>query len=209
MKRIFITIFTILMILDVIAIKPILVKFKCNLKTINIQEGDKRTRWTLNDPDGGWCYIYKSKHPKELVGHNGLLIYKNPYTGEFKVYDLKCPMCDRKKQNTSVQMDQTVTATCPKCGTSYNLCGVGHAVNSMVTDAWLEAYDFRIEGNSIIDKIHEHGKEDYRIEGTRDSNWLLVDMGDVVVNVFTEDARDFYGLEKLWSNGKKLELNLD
>ena len=61
----------------------------------------------------------------------------------------------------------------------------------------------------IIDKIHEHGKEDYRIEGTRDSNWLLVDMGDVVVNVFTEDARDFYGLEKLWSNGKKLELNLD
>ena len=63
--------------------------------------------------------------------------------------------------------------------------------------------------NSIIDKIHEQGKEDYRIEGTRDSNWLLVDMGDVVVNVFTEDARDFYGLEKLWSNGKKLELNLD
>ena len=34
--------------------------------------------------------------------------------------------------------------------------------------------------NSIIDKIHEQGKEDYRIEGTRDSNWLLVDMGDVV-----------------------------
>ena len=63
--------------------------------------------------------------------------------------------------------------------------------------------------NSIIDKIHEQGKEDYRIEGTRDSNWLLVDMGDVVVNVFTADARDFYGLEKLWSNGKKLELNLD
>ena len=68
--------------------------------------------------------------------------------------------------------------------------------------------------NSIIDKIHEHDatvseKEDYRIEGTRDSNWLLVDMGDVVVNVFTADARDFYGLEKLWSNGKKLELNLD
>ena len=131
------------------AIKPILVKFKCNLKTINIQEGDKRTRWTLNDPDGGWCYIYKTRHPKELVGHNGLLIYKNPYTGEFKVYDLKCPMCDRKKQNTSVQMDQTVTATCPKCGTSYNLCGVGHAVNSMVTDAWLEAYEFRIEGNTM------------------------------------------------------------
>lgn len=63
--------------------------------------------------------------------------------------------------------------------------------------------------NSIIDKIHEHGKHDYRIEGGRDSNWLLVDMGDVVVNVFTQEAREFYGLEKLWSNGKKVELNLD
>lgn len=63
--------------------------------------------------------------------------------------------------------------------------------------------------NSIIDKIHEHGKSDYRIEGGRDSNWLLVDMGDVVVNVFTQEAREFYGLEKLWSNGKKVELNLD
>lgn len=52
---------------------------------------------------------------------------------------------DRKMLDVSAFM--TVTATCPKCGTSYNLCGVGHAVNSMVTDAWLESYDFRIEGD--------------------------------------------------------------
>ena len=149
MKRVLVIVFIVHVVFGAFAIKPILVKFKCNLKTINVQEGDKRIRWTLNAPDGGWCYIYKTKHPKELVGHNGLLIYKNPYTGEYKVYDLKCPMCERKKQNTSVQMDETVTATCPKCGTSYNLCGVGHAVNSMVTDAWLESYDFRIEGNTM------------------------------------------------------------
>ena len=76
-KVLFITIIAHI-VLGAFAIKPILVKFKCNLKTINVQEGDKRTKWTLNDPDGGWCYIYKTKHPKELVGHNGLLIYKNP-----------------------------------------------------------------------------------------------------------------------------------
>ena len=46
----------------------------------------------------------------------------------------------------------------------------------------------------------------YRIEGTRSSNWLLVDLGDVIVNIFTEDARSFYGLEKLWSQGKLLEV---
>ena len=141
------TMMAIMTVLTASAIKPIKVKYTCDVTQINKQMGDKRKKWTLNDPNGGWCYVRNES--TRSVGHNGILIYKNPYTGEFKVYDLKCPMCDRKKQNTSVQMDQTVTATCPKCGTSYNLCGVGHAVNSMVTDAWLEAYEFRIEGNTM------------------------------------------------------------
>lgn len=60
--------------------------------------------------------------------------------------------------------------------------------------------------NSIIEKVHEKGKNDYRIEGSRDSNWLLIDLGDVVVNIFTFEARGFYSLEKLWSNGKQLDI---
>lgn len=60
--------------------------------------------------------------------------------------------------------------------------------------------------NFIIEKVHEKGKNDYRIEGSRDSNWLLIDLGDVVVNIFTFEARGFYGLEKLWSNGKQLDI---
>lgn len=60
--------------------------------------------------------------------------------------------------------------------------------------------------NNILDAVREKGFNDYRVEGGRDSNWLLVDLGDVVVNVFTEEARDFYGLESLWSNGKELDI---
>ncbi|EEU21090.1 ribosome silencing factor [Lactobacillus mulieris] len=63
--------------------------------------------------------------------------------------------------------------------------------------------------NSILDKVREYDYHDYRVEGTRDSNWLLVDLGDIVVNIFTEDARDFYGLESLWANGKKLDIPED
>ena len=63
-----------------------------------------------------------------------------------------------------------------------------------------------IRDSSIIEKVHEKGKNDYRIEGSRDSNWLLIDLGDVVVNIFTFEARGFYGLEKLWSNGKQLDI---
>ena len=63
--------------------------------------------------------------------------------------------------------------------------------------------------NSIVDEAHQNNYTDYRIEGTRDSNWLLVDLGDVVVNIFTREAREFYNLEKLWANGKQVELKED
>lgn len=63
--------------------------------------------------------------------------------------------------------------------------------------------------NAIVDEAHKNNYSDYRIEGTRDSNWLLIDLGDVVVNIFTNEARDFYNLEKLWANGKKVELKED
>ena len=63
--------------------------------------------------------------------------------------------------------------------------------------------------NAIIDEAHENNYTDYRIEGTRDSNWLLIDLGDVVVNIFTAEAREFYNLEKLWANGKQLEIKED
>ena len=43
-------------------------------------------------------------------------------------------------------------------------------------------------------------------EGTAESGWLLLDYGDVVAHIFGEEARAFYGLERLWGDAPVLSV---
>jgi len=44
------------------------------------------------------------------------------------------------------------------------------------------------------------------IEGEREGNWILIDWGSVIVHVFYAPVREFYELEKLWGDAKKIKL---
>ena len=43
-------------------------------------------------------------------------------------------------------------------------------------------------------------------EGHRGNSWELLDFGSIVVHVFTEEAREFYALERLWADAEQIDL---
>mgnify|MGYP003412928547 CR=1 FL=1 len=45
----------------------------------------------------------------------------------------------------------------------------------------------------------------HHIEG-RGSSWILLDYGSVIVHVFHRDAREFYGLDRTWADGKQIDI---
>ena len=64
---------------------------------------------------------------------------------------------------------------------------------------------------ALVDNVDETlgraGFEAKQIEGTRNSSWVLMDYGDMIVHVFDEENRLFYDLERIWRDGKELDIS--
>ncbi len=65
--------------------------------------------------------------------------------------------------------------------------------------------------NALVDNVEkvlteQAGEEPLHREGYRGGTWVLLDYGCIAVHVFNAEAREFYGLERLWRDGKNVDL---
>lgn len=65
--------------------------------------------------------------------------------------------------------------------------------------------------SAIADNIREDlreklGVKPYNYDGYRNSQWIVIDYGDVMAHVFLPDVREFYNIEDLWSDAKITEI---
>jgi ribosome-associated protein len=64
----------------------------------------------------------------------------------------------------------------------------------------------RAIANAVVEKCKKEGHRPIGVEGQNVGEWVLVDLGDVVVHVMLPRARDFYNLEKLWDLAERDEV---
>ncbi|MBP3272074.1 MAG: ribosome silencing factor [Ruminococcus sp.] len=61
--------------------------------------------------------------------------------------------------------------------------------------------------DSVEYELKKLGLEPARTEGYAQANWIILDYGDIIVHVFYKETRDFYNLEKLWSDGVNVDIS--
>lgn len=64
---------------------------------------------------------------------------------------------------------------------------------------------------AMVDNVEEEmfkaGFDDPKVEGYNTASWILLDYKDVIVHVFSEDDRVFYNIERIWRDGKEVDIN--
>ena len=61
--------------------------------------------------------------------------------------------------------------------------------------------------DNVEEQMHKAGYDDPRVEGYNTASWVLLDYNDVIVHVFSQDDRLFYDLERIWRDGKEIDVD--
>jgi ribosome-associated protein len=78
---------------------------------------------------------------------------------------------------------------------------------TLITDYFLICHgtsDVHVRGlaDAVTESLKEEDRRPIAVEGGHRGGWLLLDYGDFIVHIFAEDQRQFYDLERLWSDAR-------
>ena len=65
----------------------------------------------------------------------------------------------------------------------------------------------RALAEAVEEALSKAGEEPHHIEGHRGGQWTLLDYSAVVIHIFTEEGREFYDLERLWSDAQPVDIS--
>jgi len=65
----------------------------------------------------------------------------------------------------------------------------------------------RTIADAVIDQLYLKKEKPDHVEGLKESNWVLIDYGSIIVHVFHYQTRQFYSLERLWGDGKIVKMS--
>ena len=61
--------------------------------------------------------------------------------------------------------------------------------------------------DNVQEALGRAGYEARQVEGYGSASWILMDYNDIIVHIFSDESRMFYDLERIWRDGKDVELN--
>lgn len=82
---------------------------------------------------------------------------------------------------------------------SVDLTGKSSIADAMVVASGASVRQVGAMADHLREKLKAAGIKGISIEGLENCDWVLIDSGDVIVHLFRPEVREFYNLEKLWS----------
>ena len=83
-----------------------------------------------------------------------------------------------------------------------NLSGSGAFADYFLLCSGSSQPQIQAIGEAIEERLHRHGHRPAHREGKSSAEWVLLDYGDYLIHIFTEKARQYYDLERLWRDAK-------
>ncbi len=80
-----------------------------------------------------------------------------------------------------------------------DLRGKSSVTDIMVVASGRSARHVSALADHLLRALKEAGRSSARIEGLQTCDWVLIDVGDIVIHLFRPEVRSFYNLEKMWS----------